>query len=75
MQNKPRKKQAFSKDTYSHMPKRAYDHKFTKLSYVHTNITKLKLNIRHYCVIKKRATTFFFLLPFPPHGSVQNFKT
>lgn len=46
-------------DTYTHMPKRAYDHKFTKLSYVHTNITKLKLNIRHYCVIKIRATTFF----------------
>lgn len=46
-------------DTYTHMPKRAYDHKFTKLSYVHTNITKLKLNIRHYYVIKIRATTFF----------------
>lgn len=46
-------------DTYTHMPKRAYDHKFTKLSYVHTNITKLKLNIRHYYVMKKRASTFF----------------
>lgn len=51
------------------MPKRAYNHKFTKLSYVHTNITKLKLNIRHYCVIKK--TTFFVFLLFPLHVSVQ----
>lgn len=46
------------------MPKRAYHHKFTKLPYVHTNITKLKLNIRHYCVIKSNNffcfSVFFF---------------
>lgn len=52
------------RDTYTHMPKRAYHHKFTKLPYVHTNITKLKLNIRHYCVIKSNNffcfSVFFF---------------
>lgn len=69
-------------DTYTHMPKRAYDHKFTKLSYVHTNITKLKLNIRHYYVMKKRASTFFvtfFHSTMSPHLSpihkMENLKT
>lgn len=66
------------------MPKRAYDHKFTKLSYVHTNITKLKLNIRHYCVIEKRATTFFLFCFFfltvstpclSPTHKMENLKT
>lgn len=63
------------------MPKRAYHHKFTKLSYVHTNITKLKSNIRHY-VIKKRATTFFlfrfFTISTPclsPTHKMENLKT
>ncbi len=59
-------------DTYTHMPKRAYNHKFTKLSYVHTNITKLKLNIRHYYVIRKRATTFFFLFFYFFHSMSQS---
>lgn len=60
-QTKLKRNKHLKVDTYTHMPKRAYNHKFTKLSYVHTNITKLKLNIRHYYVIRKRATTFFCL--------------
>lgn len=68
MQNKTKKKQAFKilrciKLICQNM------HTITNLSYVNTNITKVKLNIRH--VIKKRATTFFVFLLFPLHILVQ----
>lgn len=52
-----RNKHFKSLDTYTHMPKRASDNRFTKLPYVHTIITKPKLNIRSYYV-------FFFFLHF-----------
>lgn len=65
--------------------KRAYNHKFTKLSYIHTNITKLKFNIRHYYVIKKRARAFCFVffvcfltfstLCLSPTHKMENLKT
>lgn len=43
MQNKTKNKHFKFEDTYTHMPKRAYYHKFTKPSYVHTNITKMRI--------------------------------
>lgn len=76
----------FLRYIHSYAKKRAYNHKFTKLSYVHTNITKLKFNIRHYYVIKKRARAFCFVffsfcfstfstLCLSPTHKMENLKT
>lgn len=57
-----RNKHFKSLDTYTHMPKRASDNRFTKLPYVHTIITKPKLNIRSYYV-------FFFFYIFSSYST------
>lgn len=58
-----RNKHFKSLDTYTHMPKRASDNRFTKLPYVHTIITKPKLNIRSYYVF------FFFFYIFSSYST------
>lgn len=68
-----RNKHFKSLDTYTHMPKRASDNRFTKLPYVHTIITKPKLNIRSYYVFFFFFFTFSLLIPL--HVSVKLTKT
>lgn len=81
MQNKTKKKQALKNVGYIHSYAKTciQSQIYKTFIHSHTNITNLKLNIRHY-IIKKRATAFFLSFTFPlyylsPTHKRKNIKT